>query len=109
VEGLYPESALLAERQAREAAEGSRDAADAACASLRTDLDVVEASLAGAEARIAELKAALRDVLRNEYDGSGLTDCIDNYGEHYQSQDLANAIARAESVLSSINKEPSHG
>ena len=46
--------------------------------------------------RIRKLEEALRRLLKCEYDGQGLTDCIDNDGCHYPSQELADAIANAE-------------
>lgn len=70
VEGLYPESALLAERQAREAAELEldrfKDAAKDTISTIQSAVDdsehlrmAAEASLAKARARIAEIEAAL--------------------------------------------------
>lgn len=58
-------------------------------------------------AHIEELEAVLRGLLRAEYEsaGHGLTDCIDNHGSHYQSQFLANQIAKAELLLGRTEKK----
>lgn len=47
------------------------------------------------------LREAIGDLLRCEYEsaGHGLTDCIDNHGEPYQSAHLDGCIKRAEALL----------
>jgi hypothetical protein len=102
-----------AERQAREAAERGKDEAIAvmkravdAMTEANNLLADSEASLA--EARIAELEAALRPV-------GEIADGYDTDGEGHPIDDGKlvpvglGLFRRARSVLSSINKEPSHG
>lgn len=62
--------------------------------------EIVLADRAAQAERMARPEEALRRLLKCEYDGQGLTDCIDNDGCHYPSQELADAIANAEAVVS---------
>lgn len=48
---------------------------------------------------VKDLREVLTNILRCEYDGEGLFDCIDNTGKHYPSAYLADQIKRAEEVL----------
>lgn len=57
-----------------------------------------ERELEAAEARADALAAVVRALLKCEYDGAGLTDCIDSDGQRYQSAELAKTIERAESI-----------
>ncbi len=53
------------------------------------------------ERQLATAREALRDLLWGEYESAepGLCDCVDNHGQPYQSQFLADRIAKAEAVL----------
>lgn len=116
--------ALLTQRQAREAAERERDEAQAMfdeCAIARdasgflgtvreciqhwcneaTRADVAEASLVKAKARIAELEAAFLDIAHFTPDAATGVDRFEQITRHARATTLA--------LLSSINKEPSHG
>lgn len=54
-----------------------------------------------AATHIQTLEAALRGLLRGEYESAdpGLCDCVDNDGKPYQSKYLADRIALAEACL----------
>ena len=81
--------------------------------SFKVRAEEAEARVTALEAEVGQLrealvkaKDALGDLLRCEYESNGrwgITDCIDNRGEHYQSADLDKRIKAAEEAMPLID------
>lgn len=70
-----------------------------------------EATVSRLSAEVQELREALSDILRCEYESAepGLTDCIDNDGKPYQSDYLDKCLKRAEALLAALKPETVNG
>lgn len=95
--------AILAERKEAADALASKDEEIAAWVKYRCDAETL---IGLKDIRIAALTKALADILACEDDardplqnGIGLIDCIDNVGQFYPSQHLADCLKRARQAL----------